>query len=338
MSFSHIFPIEHQIYLLSRKMPALPCPLCAERELLNQKSHPTALHHTLPFFLVIFTFGISPNYSHPIDCHCTSITPWKTAISDNAELKERVILLAMRRCEDRRVFWAYRSIRFVSSWHSPWINNLFGATGIRFPNCSCCLFCFYRSKLLSLLPPFQYRHRGFDQGYDRSPFITTVGNKSRKCLCSESYNNKQAVIANTCSYILWNSLFPHDRIQQCPDLTVKLSKGKITILWRKQYLLSLKQPIAHLKPNYKSKLPDVFPTVDILVQAYELCLKRLNLNILLTLNKQKVFFQVKKWHTSSQTFFFFKTATMYKVTFTEMPYNFHIFVYTTCFLQPIILQ
>lgn len=47
------------------------------------------------------------------------------------------------------------------------------------------------------------------------------------------------------------------------------------------YLLNLKQPIACSKPNYKSKLPDEFPTVDILVQAYELCLKLLNLNILL---------------------------------------------------------
>lgn len=62
---------------------------------------------------------------------------------------------------------------------------------------------------------------------------------------------------------------------------VKSKKDQITIVWRKLYLLNLKQPIACLKPNYKSKLPDEFPTVDILVQAYELCLKWLNLNILL---------------------------------------------------------
>jgi len=54
---------------------------------------------------------------------------------------------------------------------------------------------------------------------------------------------------------------------------MKSRKDQITIVRRKQYLLNLKQPIAHLKPNYKSKLPDEFPAVGILVQAYELCLK-----------------------------------------------------------------
>lgn len=65
---------------------------------------------------------------------------------------------------------------------------------------------------------------------------------------------------------------------------MKPSKDQITIALRKQYLLNPKQPIACLKPNYKPKIPDEFPTADILVQAYELCLKLLNLNILLTLN------------------------------------------------------
>lgn len=63
---------------------------------------------------------------------------------------------------------------------------------------------------------------------------------------------------------------------------MKSRKDQITTVRRKQYLLNLKQPIAYLKPNYKSKLTDEIPTVNILVQAYELCLKLLNLNIPLT--------------------------------------------------------
>lgn len=66
---------------------------------------------------------------------------------------------------------------------------------------------------------------------------------------------------------------------------MKSREDKITIALRKQYLLNLKQPTACLNPDYKPKIPDeLFPSADILVQAYELCLKLLNLNILLTLN------------------------------------------------------
>lgn len=82
---------------------------------------------------------------------------------------------------------------------------------------------------------------------------------------------------------------------------MKSRKEQITIAWRKQYLLHLKQPIACLKPNYKSKLPDEFPEVNILAQAYELCQKWLNLNILLPLNK-KYSPKWKKLHTYSQKF------------------------------------
>lgn len=65
---------------------------------------------------------------------------------------------------------------------------------------------------------------------------------------------------------------------------MKSRKDQTTTALRKQYLLNLKQHIACLKPNYKPKIPDEFPTADILGQAYELCLKLLNLNILHTLN------------------------------------------------------
>lgn len=44
-------------------------------------------------------------------------------------------------------------------------------------------------------------------------------------------------------------LFLHDRIQEYPDITVKSRTDQIIIGRRKQYLLNLKQPVPHFKPN-----------------------------------------------------------------------------------------